>query len=433
MRESRRVELSFARGIWVYEYNFQMLKNKLCNRDEMNLPRADDPADRVLSVLLLTTSYPLGSDSVSGVFVQRLARALADVCRVQVLAPADSQAVVSADATPSVCVFRYAPQALQVLAHGAGGIPAAIGANRFNLVLVPFFLLSMLLYCWRQAKGKDVLFANWSICGIVAGVVGRLRGIPVVVTLRGEDANRLETSLLFRWGVKLCGLLCARIVTVSETMGARLEAIPGFSHKLVVIPNGVSQAFLDVEPLRAGDERLQLLCVASLIPRKSIATLIRALAFTPPCVSLTLIGEGCEQGALIALAVELGVNERVEFLPFQLPEKLPAYLASCDVLVLPSRAEGRPNVVLEAFAAGRPVIATEIDGLYELVGQNQRGLLFPVDDSEALARCIHLLAGSELRLTLGCNARQYIVDEGLTWRLAAQRYTQLFQELTQRN
>ncbi|RMH85292.1 glycosyltransferase family 4 protein [Pseudomonas sp. AOB-7] len=392
------------------------------------------PAKGKPSILLLTTSYPLSPGSVSGVFVKRLACALAEVCQLEVLAPSATQRGVHAEGEPSVHEFRYAPRAFQVLAHGAGGIPTALRENRFNALLIPLFLLSMLWSCWKLAKGKDVLFANWSICGVIAGVIGALRGTPVVVTLRGEDANRVASSLASRWMLRLCGWLCSRIVTVSEAMGSRLQlAMPALAQKLEVIPNGVAQPFLSVSPTQAGSEELRLLCVASLIPRKSVSTLVRALALSSPNVSLTLIGEGGEQASLEALATRLGVRSRIEFLPFQAPEKLPAYLAAADVLVLPSRAEGRPNVVLEAFAASRPVIATAIDGLFELVGQDQRGLLFPVGDSEALARCIARLGDFELRSQLGVNARRYIEDEGLTWQRSAQRYANIFQYLRSRN
>lgn len=388
-------------------------------------------------VLLLTTSYPLHAGSVSGVFVHRLAQALARECELRVLVPADSRAEEPADllpAAPPVRTFRYAPRPLQTLAHGAGGIPAALAARRANLLLVPSFVGALLAATWRDAGRADVLFANWSICGVAAGLVGRSRGIPVVVTLRGEDANRAAGRRgAMRGLLGACMRLCDGVVTVSDAMAETLAAaMPQHAGKLVVIPNGVAPEFLSVPPPQQSGEALRLLCVASLIPRKSVATLVRALAALPPTVTLTLVGEGGEAAALAALADALGVAARIRVLPFQPPERLPGLLADADAFVLPSLAEGRPNVVLEAFAAARPVVATDIDGLRELVGADERGLLFAPGDADALAACIGRLADPSLRAALGLRARRFVLDEGLTWERAAARYAQLFDELAAR-
>lgn len=389
---------------------------------------SDTPAR--ISVLLLTTSYPLDAGSVSGIFVQRLAAALDRHCALRVLAPADATASPADAVAPFATTFRYAPRGLQTLAHGAGGIPAALGARRANLLLVPPFLLAMLVACWRHSRGTQILFANWSICGIAAGLAGRARGIPVVVTLRGEDANRVDKGRLFRTMLGLCARLCDRVVTVSEAMADALRiSVPAIADKLVTIPNGVAQDFLEVQPARSDTGALRLLCVASLIPRKSVGTLIRALAALPGHYTLSIVGEGSEESALRQLADTLGVTRRVRFLPFQPPERLPALLAECDIFVLPSLAEGRPNVVLEAFAAARPVVASDIDGLRELIGADVRGLLFARGNVEGLSDCLLRLGDPAIRAMLGERARQFIIDEGLTWDRAAERYTQLFQEL----
>src|SRR5690606_32708000 len=124
-------------------------------------------------------------------------------------------------------------------------------------LLVPVFLLSMFLNCWRCARTHDIIFANWSICGIIAGIVGRLRGKPIVVTLRGEDANRVHKSRIFRFAITLCGTLCSRVVTVSEAMAMGLRrSIPHLSHKILTIPNGVAHEFLEVAEPKEREEIL---------------------------------------------------------------------------------------------------------------------------------------------------------------------------------
>ncbi len=330
-------------------------------------------------------------------------------------------------------VFRYAPRRLQILAHGAGGIPVALATRRANGLLIIPFLLAMFVACWRQSRRCEILFANWSVCGIVAGIVGRWRGLPVVVTLRGEDTNRIEKSRVFRWILGACIWLCERVVTVSEAMVHTLRTrIPEQAHKMVMIPNGVAQEFLNVPVSSNQSQRLRLLCVGSLIPRKSIDTLIRAVALLPAEHTLCVVGEGPEASRLIDLTESLGLQDQIRFLPFHSPTRLPELLTEVDVLVLPSLAEGRPNVVLEALAAARPVVASDIDGLRELIGRNERGLLFPPGEVQALAHCLWHLTDPGLRAELGKQARQFILDQGLTWEWAAVCYQQLFSELIKR-
>lgn len=386
------------------------------------------------SVLLLTTSYPLNAGSVSGVFVQRLAHALARHCDLDVLTPDDKFPSHAPPSPPRVHTFRYAPKSLQTLAHGAGGIVAALNAHRANRLLVPAFLLGMVLSCWQRSRKSDLIFANWSICGIAAGLVARARGVPVVVTLRGTDANKAAQSRIFRTMLWASTRLCDRVVTVSEAMAVALQnKMPKIAAKFIVIPNGVAQSFLDVPVPNKGALGVRVLCVASLVRLKSLDTLIHALAALPATYTLTLVGEGPEAATLKRLASALGQEQRLRILPFQSPERLPALFAEADVFVLPSLAEGRPNVVLEAFAAARPVIASDIDGLRELVGDNERGLLFPAGNADALAACLRRMADPALRTAFGRASRQFIVNEGLTWERTAARYMQLFEELIDRS
>ena len=390
---------------------------------------------RGISVLVLSSSYPMHEESVSGLFVQRLAEALALRCQNRVLAPSDVRNCSTVSSYPEIKSFRYAPLGLQRLAHGAGGIPAALKAKRANFLLVPPFLLSMLIACFKESKGASIIFANWSICGIVAGLVGLVRGIPVVVTIRGEDGNRAGSGRLFKYLLRLWARLCSRIVTVSNAMADSLKAnMPALDGKLLVIPNGVAQAFLDLPPCNASD-RIRLLCISSLIPRKSVDTLIKALAQLPSKYTLRIVGEGPEALSLKRLSASLGLMDRIEFTSFQPYSQIPGLFSHAVVFILPSLAEGRPNVVIEALAAARPVVASDIDGIRELIGSGdgKRGLLFPPADADALADQLRSLDDPLERNRLAEQGRRFIIDEGLTWEQAANRYLRLFEDLITRN
>lgn len=378
-------------------------------------------------LLLLTTSYPLAGASVSGIFVKRLACALCRSAEVMVLTPASATPVQAQAGEPTIRTFRYAPRAWQRLAHGPGGIPAALSAGWGRRLLVAPLLIAMFWSTWREARTHDAILANWSVCGLAAGLSARMRGIPAVAVMRGEDVNRAAHSRLFRAIARVCLRLCARTVTVSEAMAQELVRMaPGLASRVVVIPNGVSADFAAVPDSRRDGRRLSLLCVGSLIPRKSVHTLIAAMEMLPAHVELTIVGDGPLAEALAAQRDSAGLGTRVRFMPFQAPEVIPALLAQADALVLSSLAEGRPNVVLEAFAAGRPVVASDIPGVRELVGTDQRGLLFPPGESTALAACLARLEDDELRRRLAHNGREFIRTQGLDWDTAASRYLRLF-------
>ena len=378
-------------------------------------------------VLLLTTSYPVDQDSVSGVFVHRLAAALDARCRLRVLTPAPGGAPPPvAHRRPELQLFRYAPRRWQVLAHGAGGIPAVLGRSPWARLLVFPLLGAMLWATLRAAQGQQAIIANWSVCGLIAGLVGRLRAIPVIVVLRGEDANRASRSLAFRLALRACTMLCSKVVTVSVAMAQRLRALDLVApDKIEVIANGVGKAFTAVADAQPPAHELRLLFIGSLIPRKSVGTLLDAMALLSPQVTLRVVGEGSEQPALEEQATCLKLGERVEFLPFQPAERMPELLAEAHALVLPSLAEGRPNVVLEALAAGRPVVASDIDGVRELLGDDQRGLRFAARDAQALADRVQQLLQPDRYRRLAANGRAFIRDEGLDWTRTASRYLEL--------
>ncbi len=367
---------------------------------------------------------------MSGIFVKHLSVALQAIADVSVLAPAERGKQGDGPHHPPVNVFRYAPDALQVLAHAPGGIPAALWGRPWRLSLVPGFALALLFACFRHGRRAEVLFANWSIPGVMAALAGKLLRKPTVVALRGEDANRAGKPGLHRVLLSVCMRMCDRVVVVSDALYLRLSAAyPQYAGKLQMIPNGVGEVFLALPPPQMRNDSLRLVFVGSLIPRKSVSTLIEALALLPLHHTLTVVGEGPEESGLRGLCDSLGLAGRVAFVGRKHPEDLPAVLAESDVLVLPSLGEGRPNVVLEAFAAGRVVVASDIEGNRELIGQDERGLLFPPGDAHALAHRLRRLESVDLRDRLGRAGRTYIERCELTWGHCARRYEALFRTL----
>ena len=202
---------------------------------------------------------------------------------------------------------------------------------------------------------------------------------------------------------------------------------PFARHKLKIIHNGVDQGLLDMHRhAKSTDHPLKLITVGSLIPRKSINTIITAVADCDNC-TLTIVGDGSEQKQLKAQAREMGVEERVIFKGALVQQAVFSELAKANVFILASKSEGRPNVVIEAMAAGLPVIVSKIDAVTDFVKPEKTGLLFDVGDPHQLSQGIRQLMNNPgLRVTLGKAGRQYIVNQELTWENCASHYSELY-------
>jgi glycosyltransferase involved in cell wall biosynthesis len=141
---------------------------------------------------------------------------------------------------------------------------------------------------------------------------------------------------------------------------------------------------------------------------------------------LRIVGDGPERDRLYATADDLRIRDCVEFVGPLPPEDIAGQLQWADIFAFSSAAEGRPNAILEAMAAGLPIIATDIPGVRELIAPDA-GLLFPVGDAAALADGIrHLSAHPAEARALGQAARARIEASNLTWAACAGRYTALY-------
>lgn len=391
-----------------------------------------------MRLVVLTTSYPLTARSSSGIFVARLVEHLPSDIAVTVITPASRAKLPPETSNKSrLATFRYAPKAWQILAHEPGGIPVALRTHRWTYLLIPPFLLSMFVSCMIAARRADVIHANWAICGVIGGLVGSLIRVPVVTTLRGDDVTRAQRSSFDRMILALCLRLSDRVVCVSESIAAWARSrYPQHAASVCVIENGVEDVFLQVPAKRTGATReaCRFVMVGSLIERKRVDRIITAFGTLSSDTRLTIIGDGPEQARLQALVERSGLRERVEFTGAVPPQAIAERLAQADVFVLASRSEGRPNAVLEAMAAGLPVIASNIPGVDELVEHGTTGFLFNPDSVDNLTRHMQSLADApDLRRRLGGAARDAIRRRGLLWRATAENYARAYRTLSARN
>lgn len=281
--------------------------------------------------------------------------------------------------------------------------------------------------------------------GVLANVIARLacRGLHVcVVTTVQVEAGAAALDGGGRRGVWVRRALergtrgrTDRFVAVSEAIASQLVADGVPSGHVVVAHNGVragevrAQASGDLPQSLTGAGPL-VACVARLEPVKGVDVFVRAAALVArshPDARLAVIGDGSQRAALEALAGESGVAERLVFAG-NLSPVAPA-IAAADVLVVPSRSEGLPMVVLEAMALGKPVVASEVGGIPEAVEDGVTGLLVPPDDPAALADAIGELLDDPARAdVMGAAGSARVIDHfSLDDQLA--RYLAVFRSL----
>jgi glycosyltransferase involved in cell wall biosynthesis len=268
--------------------------------------------------------------------------------------------------------------------------------------------------------------------GLLSLLPGAHRELPYIVSLRGSDVPgytphlRLYHRLMMPFTRRIWRRAHRVIANSQDLRRLAAASLPGL--RIEVILNGAAPAPLAAEsPVRRG---ARILTVSRLIERKGLDTLIKALARSPDrTLSLDIAGEGPQGPALHQLATACAVADRVRFHGFVDRAQLATLYAEADVFALVSRAESCSMAMLEAMAAGLPVIATKVGGNVELIQPQVNGLLVESEDVAALENALSSLAAdSALRRRFGLANRE-LVAQRHGWRSVAQRYESVFREI----
>ena len=226
-----------------------------------------------------------------------------------------------------------------------------------------------------------------------------------------------------------------RYIGVAQHVAYRLrETFHLSSSKVDVVPNGIPVSDYRVTP--NSDLRAQLaqravgpivLTVARLEDRhKGISWLLKAAALVPEAV-FVIAGDGPDRERLQKLAADLCLQRRVVFLGFR--QDIAELLSCCDAFVLPSLFEGLCLVLLEAMAAGKPVVATDIAGTNEVILPGETGLLVPSANAEALAAAIkRVLHDPSLAARLAAAGSARVASE-FSSDVMARRMSQIYDQL----
>ena len=368
-------------------------KNGVTEQDDDEPPLSGRGLElpRRLRVLVFTMVFPNRERPLHGIFVLERVRHLAALADIEVVAPIPFHRSLRRqdrlpEAAPILSVsyprFWYLPRVLRVL-HGFCLFLSTVGEirrlrRRFNFDLI------------------DAHFAYPD--GFAAVLLGYWFHRPVCITLRGTIVQWSRRPL----GRRLCDwalLRAERVIAVAHSLAdrARQGGVP--EHRVATISNGINgERFRLIDRITARsrlglpEKRQLVVSVGHISPRKGFHRVIRALpklVSTFAAIRLAIVGgSGAEEdnsAQLRILVQDLDLADRVLFVGAQAPDRVALWLGAADLFVLASDYEGCPNVVLEAMACGRPVVATKVGDIERMVPPFAGVLIDDPEDEIALA------------------------------------------------
>ena len=287
----------------------------------------------------------------------------------------------------------------------------------------------------------------------IAFATSRLCGRPFVVEVNGseEEARLLRPVLSRPWEPlkkSLRGFMyrrAARVVAVSDLLARTVSERYGVPpDSIAVVPNGVDpNLFFPLDPLEAR-RRLGwgsgpwVVFVGNLVPWQGLDVLLEALPLlvgAHPSLRVAIVGDGVLGKSLAQLARRLGVADSVLFLGACPHESVGLYIGAADVCVAPFTRERNDRIGLsplklyEYLACGRPVVASDLPGVRDILRASGGGLLVPPDDPQALARAVsQLLENPTDSRAMGLSGRRRVLAEW-TWEHTAERIERLLREV----
>ncbi len=296
----------------------------------------------------------------------------------------------------------------------------------------PFVLFKIARRLKREKP--DILHTFMFTSNTWGRLAGILAGVPVIIA--SERSMDLWKRFYHFWVDRFFARHTKKIVCNSYQVRNRYEKILGrYSDRLSVVYNGLDTNLYDSveykgETVRGlgitGNEKV-ILTGGRLSPEKSLDTLISAVPeVLKKCVETRFViaGEGREKDKLLELAKKLEVDKKIIFAGYR--GDLPELIKISSIVVLPSLWEGMPNLLLEAMALKKPVVATDIGGSREIVKNGENGFLVPVRSPEKLAeKIVHLLRNEALCRDMGEKGYR-MVKEIFSIELMVKEYEEIY-------
>lgn len=395
-----------------------------------------------MKILIVTDMFPDKDEPASGVFVYELTKALSHKNKTVVIYPRLWN--------PLGLLASFAKKT------GAGG--SSDGKGKYNrpangievyrpkLFVLPkgdrlffrsfaFFFAALPLVKRLQRKFPfDLIHAHMACpAGFAAILLGMVYGRPVIITAHGSDVHTFPQNFFLRRLVLYALKRAHKVATVSFALKGLLEKMATFQKEVSVIRNGMwEDAFFPLDKGKCRERlglpvsRKAILFVGNLLPVKGVDSLLRAYVTVSKSnqADLIIIGKGESAQELKVLTKALGIEASVYFVGPVSHDMIPLWLNACDVLCLPSHREGFPTIIVEAFACGRPVVATRVGGVPEAVINDSLGILIDSNQPDVLASALNTALAKEW------NSRAIAAyGRSFSWRAIAEEYQRLYEEM----
>jgi glycosyltransferase involved in cell wall biosynthesis len=249
----------------------------------------------------------------------------------------------------------------------------------------------------RSATAFDVIHSHFlGLNGYVGQRLKERFGKPLVISAYGGDAYSIPFT--DSYSRKLAESLVSAadgLIAVSRSIAQNLIRLGSDPDKISVIPTGFDSSLFEPVPREVARAKLGLpldkkilLNVANLVPQKGQLYLLDSFSQilkSRTDVALVLVGGGELAGTLRSRALELGISQSVNFVGPRPHEEIPTWINACDLFVLPSISEGSPTVVPEAMSCGKPVVATNVGGIPDILKEGEDGFVVPPRDVKAFS------------------------------------------------
>ncbi len=373
------------------------------------------------SILYFSSQFPTQHSPNRGVFsLQRVLALRHAGCDVMVVSPLDITELITGPNQLSRLIERQAQHPFEMVLHD---IPAYYPKWICPPKRIIGWYSSFFMYLQVRIAVKnilksfqpDVILSSWLPDAVAASILGNAMNIPVLAIADGSDVNLWPKKYkAWSYARDILNKKTSTIIFVSEALKIVGNSQGLYGRISTVLHNAVDIHLFTPSSMIRKASKFTVLGVGRLIPTKGFQVLLEAFADLIKRQSqparLLLVGDGPQRNALLQQAIDLGVQSSVEFVGSIDHEKLVKYYQEADVFCLPSFSEGFPCVVVEAMACGKPVVASRIGGIDEVVDVVS-GILVTPGDVGAL--CDALLQ-AKTRAWDGAIIRKKIV-EGFGW------------------
>lgn len=411
-----------------------------------------------MKIVLITTTFPRWKDDIVPLFVYDLSKRLREEgFEIIVLAPHHNGAK-KIEIMDGLKVYRFPyfyPYSFQKLAYG-GGILYNLKRCYLAKIEAPLFFLSELFSTIKIIRKEkiDVIHSHWLVPqGFVGAIIKKINKIPHIATVHAADVFGLE-RLPFKQ--KIANFIVKnsdKIIVVSSYIGEKLlglispELKIDIEKKMLILPMGVDiQSFQNTnDKTKLLSEyniksKFNLLFLGRLAEKKGISYSIKAMpkiVSKAKDVNYLICGDGHLREELEQLVKKMNLEDYIRFTGFVSNKEKIDYLTLADILIVPSivvqsgETEGLPVVILEGLAAGKPIIASNVSGVKDVIRDGWNGFLVEQKNPEQIAeKVLELLGNGVLKAEFSKNA--LTSGKNYDWELISRKYFEMMQNLVNR-